>query len=77
MHELRQEPPEEHLPLPILSFQNFYGSICLYLAQFSGIRRKFSWGDSFSDVWWSFLYRVRCLWRHSHVSKPTFWRSLL
>ena len=35
MHGLFQEPPEEHLPLPILSFQNFYSGICLYLAQLS------------------------------------------
>ena len=35
MHGLLQEPPEEHLSLSILSLQNFYGGICLYLAQFS------------------------------------------
>jgi len=26
---------QEHLSLSILSFQNFYGGICLYLAQLS------------------------------------------
>jgi len=35
MHGLLQEPPEEHLFLSILSFQNLYGSSCLYLAQLS------------------------------------------
>ena len=35
MHGLLQEPPEEHLFLSILSFQNFYSGICLYLAQLS------------------------------------------
>jgi len=35
MHVMLQEPPEEHLSLSILSFQNFYGGICLYLAQLS------------------------------------------
>ena len=35
MHGLLQEAPEKHLPLSILSFQNFYGGICLYLAQIS------------------------------------------
>jgi len=35
MHGLLQEPPEEHLSLSILSFQNFYSSWCLYLAQLS------------------------------------------
>jgi len=35
MHGLLQEPPEEHLSLSILSFQSFYGGICLYLAQLS------------------------------------------
>jgi len=29
----------------------------------SGVRRKFSWGFSFSGMWWSFVFRVRCLWR--------------
>jgi len=33
MHGLLQEPPEEHLSLSILSFQTFYGGICLHLAQ--------------------------------------------
>jgi len=35
MHGLLQEPPEEHLFLSILSFQNFNGVICLHLAQLS------------------------------------------
>ena len=35
MHGLLQEPPEEHLSLSILSFQNFYSGICLCLAQLS------------------------------------------
>jgi len=35
MHGLLQEPPKDHLSLCILSFQNFYGGICLYLAQLS------------------------------------------
>jgi len=33
MPGLLQEPPEEHLSLSILSFQNFYVGIGLYLAQ--------------------------------------------
>jgi len=35
MPGLLQEPPEEHLSLSILSFQNFYVGIGLYLAQLS------------------------------------------
>jgi len=30
----------------------------------SGVRRKFSWGVSFSGIRWSFVFGVRCLWRH-------------
>jgi len=34
-----------------------------------------------SGVWWSLLLDIRCynvtIWRHIHVCKPTFWRSLL
>jgi len=36
---------------------------------------------SFSGIWWSFVFGVRCWWRRNmtsyHVSKPTLWRSLL
>ena len=48
--------------------------LILYL---SGVNRNFPWGGSFSCIWWSFVFGVLCLWRHSHVSKPTFWWSLL
>ena len=44
---------------------------------FSGVRRKFLWGVSFSDVWWSFLYRVRCLWRHNLTSWSCFQNKVL
>ena len=27
--------------------------------------------------WWSLLPNIRCLWRHIHVCKRTFWRSFL
>ena len=30
-----------------------------------------------SGVWWSLLLDIRCLCRHIHVCKPTFWRSLM
>jgi len=47
----------------------------------SGVRRKFSWGGSFSGIWWSFVFVWEVcdvtIWRHIHVFKPTFWRSLL
>jgi len=35
MHGLLQESPEEHLSLSIISFQNVYDGIRLYLAQLS------------------------------------------
>jgi len=35
----------------------------------SGVRRKFLWGEEiFSDLWWSFVFGVRCLWRHNLIS---------
>jgi len=34
----------------------------------SGVRRKFSWGESFRVVWWSFAFGVRCLWRYNLTS---------
>jgi len=49
----------------------------------SGVRRIFSCGGfSFSGIWWSFVFGVRCLWRHNltsyiYVSKATFWRRFL
>ena len=38
----------------------------------SGVRRKFSWGVSFSGIWWSFAFGVRCLWRHNLTSYSCF-----
>jgi len=48
----------------------------------SGIRRKFAWGGVRSGSYGGHLYLVCAvcdvtIWRHIHVSKPTFWRSLL
>ena len=34
----------------------------------SGVRRKFSWGGSFSSILWSFVFGVHCLWRHNLTS---------
>jgi len=34
----------------------------------SGMRRKFSWGLSFSGISWSFVFGVRCLLRHNLTS---------
>ena len=42
---------------------------------------NFHGGVWFKVIWWLFVFGVHCLWRHNltsfHVSKPTFWRSLL
>jgi len=43
----------------------------------SGVRRKFSWGGSFSGIWWSFLFAVRCLWRHNLTSYSCFQSNVL
>jgi len=48
----------------------------------SGVRRKFSWGGFGSRSYDGYLYLVCAVcdvttWRHFHVSKPRFWRSLL
>jgi len=44
----------------------------------SGVRRKFSWRRfSFSSMWWSFLFHVRCLWRHNWTSYSCFQTSVL
>jgi len=48
----------------------------------SGVRRKFSWGGFGSGPYGGHLYLVFAvcdftIWRHFHVSKPTFWRSFL
>ena len=35
---------------------------CIHgIQQSSGVRRKFSWGSSFSGIWWPFVFDVRCL----------------
>jgi len=43
----------------------------------SGVRRKFSWGVSFSDIWWWFVFGVRSLWRHNLTSFPCFQTNVL
>jgi len=48
----------------------------------SGVRRNFSWGGVDSVAYGGHLYLVCAfcyvtIWRHSHISKPTFWRGLL
>ena len=43
----------------------------------SGVRRKFSWGGSFSGIWWSFVFGVCCLWRHNLTSYSCFKTNVL
>jgi len=48
----------------------------------SGVRKKISWRAFRSGSCGGQLYLVCAvcdvtIWRHFHVSKPTFWRSLL
>ena len=44
----------------------------------SGVRRKFSWGEFwFRVIWWSFVFGVRCLWRHNLTSFPCFQTNVL
>jgi len=47
------------------------------VTRFSGVRRKFSWGVSFSGIWWSFVFGVRCLWRHNLTSYSCFQTNVL
>jgi len=46
-------------------------------AETSGVSRKFSWGRCFRVIWWSFLFGVRCLWRHNLTSFPCFQTNVL
>jgi len=44
----------------------------------SGVRRKFSWVFfSFSGMWWSFAFGVRCLWRHNLTTYSCFQTNVL
>ena len=43
----------------------------------SGVHKKISWGFSFSRIWWSFLFRFRCLWRHNWTSYSSFQTNVL
>jgi len=38
---------------------------------------KIFMGYSFSGVWWSFLFGVRCLWRHNLTSYSCFQTKVL
>jgi len=44
---------------------------------YSGLRRKCSWGGSFSAIWRSFVCGVRCLWRHNLTSYSCFQTNVL
>jgi len=46
--------------------------IALHTDRFSSVRRKCSWGCSFSGMWWSFAFSMRCLWRHNMTSFSCF-----
>jgi len=69
------------------SLECSFHKFCLYnlrsiTAPHSGVRRKFSWGGFHSVAYGGHLYLVCAvwdvtIWRHIHVSKPTFWRSFL
>jgi len=43
----------------------------------SGVRKKLSCGGSFSGIWWSFVFGVRCLWHHNLMSFSCFQTNLL
>jgi len=50
--------------------------------QWRRLHRKFSWEGVHSVAYGGHLYLVCAvcdvtIWRHIHVSKPTFWQSLL
>jgi len=47
-------------------------------SQISGVRRTSSWGRfSFSGICWSFVFGVRCLWRHNLTSYSCFQTNVL
>ena len=42
------------------------------VAVVNGVRRKFSWGVSFSGIWWSFVFGVLYLLRYNLTSYSCF-----
>ena len=50
-------------------------NLCLIYS--SDARRKFSWGISFSGIWWSLVFGVCCLWRHNLTSQSCFQTNVL
>jgi len=43
-----------------------------------GVLWNFSWGKgSFSGIWWSFPFRVRCFWRYKMASYSCFQTNIL
>jgi len=61
----------------LLRESTFYFVNCLKSFGFSGVRRKFSRGVSFSGIWWSFVFGVRSLWRHYLMSYSCFQTNVL
>jgi len=45
---------------------------------YSGVSKKFSWGGFWLRIiWWSFVFGLRCLWRHNLTSFPRFQTNVL
>jgi len=42
-----------------------------------GYAENFHGGVSFSGIWWSFVFCVRCLWRHNLTSYSCFQNNVL
>ena len=81
----RQQPAKDEQNVDFaLPWKNFCGRPCmqLLLRVYSDVRRKFSWRAFIQ--WHMVVVCISCALfvtsqfrRHIHVSKPTFWRSLM
>jgi len=68
--------PHQRASAPLACVAVSVSFLCVYTSN-SGVRRKFSWGVSFSGIWWSFIFGVRCLWRHNLMPYPCFQTNVL
>jgi len=66
--------------IKLMNFLELFNiAFTILMTSASGVRRKFSWGVH-SVAYQLCLVRAVCditIRRHIHVSKPTFWQSLL
>ena len=75
-HGSELKPKAKHVQ-SFSSFKYMTSAVRINMCPSSGVRWKFSWGGSFSGIWWSFVFGVRYFWRRNLTSYSCFQTNVL